>query len=203
MLWKSQRVQNISRPPTRHARDGRPDNAPNPSIAASVPSMAKSWPCTSRNQARFSSLGSSPSACSASLSSLFSVRDLRCKVTTCIHHWRTSSEAAPARAGQSAVCAERSFNRLASDSAEISRLQGPTQDFGLIRQMRRAGRKQLSPATDPHIGMLKFDVRQFLGWLSSSHSDLINSMSSLICSMRKLSTKRSIQREIKSRAGRF
>ena len=55
----------------------------------------------SRSQARFSSLGSEPKASSASLSSLCNVRDLRCKLTTCVHQRLTSSSAAPSRAGQS------------------------------------------------------------------------------------------------------
>ena len=61
---------------------GRPDEAPNPSIRASAPSNAASRSWISRSQARFSSLGSVPKACTASLSSLCNVRDLRCKLTT-------------------------------------------------------------------------------------------------------------------------
>ena len=63
-------------------RAGRPGGQTKPSIWASLPSRADSRPCTSRSQARLASVGSSPSARSASFSSLFSVRCLRCKVTT-------------------------------------------------------------------------------------------------------------------------
>src|SRR6185295_5370715 len=69
----------------QNVRTGRPDGAPKPSISASAPSRAASRPCTSRSQARFSSLGSFPKAASASLSSLSNVRDLRCKLTTWVH----------------------------------------------------------------------------------------------------------------------
>src|SRR5262249_17754262 len=76
---------------------GRPERAPKPSIDASVPSRDESCARTSWSHAKFCSLGSSPKARSASFSSLFNVRFLRCKVRTSLstHYAATPHSTVP------------------------------------------------------------------------------------------------------------
>ena len=120
-------------------RAGRPEKAPKPSISASLPSSAASRSWTSLSQAKFSSLGSLPSARSASFNSLFSVRDLRCKVTTWVHQRSTSSGAASARAGQSDAWV-RAAATLRCTAGEIARRHG-----GVERCRRRAAHARPHP----------------------------------------------------------
>src|SRR5579872_1704597 len=84
-------------------RWSRPEDSPNPSIRASVPSISDRRALMSRNQARWASLASSPRASSASFSSLSKEWYWRCKETSWCQVARTSSRAAPARAPHTAT----------------------------------------------------------------------------------------------------
>src|ERR1700722_15293588 len=83
-------------------RWNRPNDSPNPSINASVPSISAILALTSRSHAKLASLASSPRASSASFNSLSKECHWRCKETSWCPVERTSSWAAPACAPHTA-----------------------------------------------------------------------------------------------------
>ncbi len=77
--------------------DPRPERSPNPSIAASAFAKSAKFVLMSSSLARFCSVGSAASACSASFSSLFSAPELRCKAMVCRRTCSASEVSASAR----------------------------------------------------------------------------------------------------------